>query len=119
MGDIPLQGKTLKRRITNRAMFRRGRKTRYRPARWANRARQPVTYDKWLPPSLRSRLDNTQSVINKLMQRTPVTDFSVEVVRFDMQKMENPETSGVEYQQSTLLGNEIKEYLLEKWGVII
>jgi len=30
--------------------------------------------------------------------------------------MENPEVSGVEYQQGTLLGYEIREYLLEKWG---
>jgi len=117
--NLTHQGQAVKMRITNRAMLRRGRrgrKNRYRPARWANRVRQPVTYDKWLPPSLRSRLGNTRSVINKLMQRAPVTDFSVEVVRFDMQKMQNPEISGVEYQQGELMGYEVKEYLLEKWG---
>ncbi len=32
-----------------------------------------------------------------------------------MQKMENPEISGEEYQQGTLFGYEIREYLLEKW----
>jgi hypothetical protein len=30
--------------------------------------------------------------------------------------MENPEISGVEYQQGTLLGYGVREYLLEKWG---
>ncbi len=30
--------------------------------------------------------------------------------------MQNPEISGVEYQQGTLLGYEVREYLLEKWG---
>src|SRR5512140_2426807 len=30
--------------------------------------------------------------------------------------MENPEISGVEYQQGTLLGYEVREYLLEKFG---
>jgi hypothetical protein len=29
--------------------------------------------------------------------------------------MENPEVCGVEYQQGTLMGYEVKEYLLEKW----
>lgn len=29
--------------------------------------------------------------------------------------MQNPETSGKEYQQGTLFGYEIREYLLEKW----
>jgi len=33
-----------------------------------------------------------------------------------MQLMENPEISGVEYQQGTLAGYETREYLLEKWG---
>jgi len=30
--------------------------------------------------------------------------------------MENPEISGVEYQQGELRGYEVREYLLEKWG---
>jgi len=33
-----------------------------------------------------------------------------------MQAMENPEISGVEYQQGALIGYEVREYLLEKWG---
>ena len=40
----------------------------------------------------------------------------MELVRFDMQQMENPEVSGVQYQQGTLAGYEVREYLLEKWG---
>jgi hypothetical protein len=40
----------------------------------------------------------------------------VETVRFDMQRLENPEIKGVEYQQGTLYGYEVREYLLEKWG---
>ena len=33
-----------------------------------------------------------------------------------MQKLENPEISGIAYQQGTLAGYELREYLLEKWG---
>ena len=33
-----------------------------------------------------------------------------------MQLLENPDISGVEYQQGELHGYEVKEYLLEKWG---
>ncbi|NEO03924.1 MAG: HNH endonuclease, partial [Moorea sp. SIO3I7] len=32
------------------------------------------------------------------------------------QKMENPEISGTEYQQGTLYGYEVREYLLSKWN---
>jgi hypothetical protein len=39
----------------------------------------------------------------------------MESVRFDMQRLENPEIEGVEYQQGTLFGYEVREYLLEKW----
>ena len=37
-------------------------------------------------------------------------------MRFDTQKMENPEVSGTEYQQGTLFGYEVREYLLEKYN---
>jgi 5-methylcytosine-specific restriction endonuclease McrA len=36
-------------------------------------------------------------------------------VRFDLQQLENPEISGIEYQQGTLLGYEVREYLLDAW----
>jgi 5-methylcytosine-specific restriction endonuclease McrA len=54
--------------------------------------------------------------VNRLTRFAPIGELTQELVRFDMQKMENPEISGVEYQQGTLYGYEVKEYLLEKWG---
>ena len=40
----------------------------------------------------------------------------MELVKFNTQLMENPEISGMEYQQGELRGYEVREYLLEKWG---
>ena len=40
----------------------------------------------------------------------------MELVRFDMQLMQNAEVSGVEYQQGELQGYEVREYLLEKYN---
>jgi len=40
----------------------------------------------------------------------------MELVRFDLQLMQNPEISGIQYQQGTLAGYECREYLLAKWG---
>ena len=54
-------------------------------------------------------------MINKLATRCPITSASVELVKFDMQQMQNPEISGAEYQQGELAGYEVREYLLEKW----
>jgi hypothetical protein len=41
--------------------------------------------------------------------------LSSELVRFDMQALGNPEISGIDYQQGTLAGYEVRQYLLEKW----
>jgi hypothetical protein len=39
-----------------------------------------------------------------------------ELARFDTHLMDNPDISGVEYQQGTLAGYETREYLLQKFG---
>ena len=53
--------------------------------------------------------------VHRLQRYLPVTAISQELVRFDTQKLQNPEISGVEYQQGTLYGYELREYMLEKW----
>ncbi|OAD19806.1 HNH endonuclease [Candidatus Thiomargarita nelsonii] len=98
------------RRANRRA--RRNRKTRYRPARFYNRCRNKG----WLPPSLMSRVFNVETWAKRLQRLIPITSIAVETVRFDTQKMQNSEVSGVEYQQGVLAGYEVREYLLEKWG---
>ncbi|GHO80778.1 hypothetical protein KSD_85490 [Ktedonobacter sp. SOSP1-85] len=91
---------------------RRNRKTRYRKPRFQNRRRKKG----WLPPSLESRLANILTWVARLCRYAPITALSQELVKFDMQLMENPEITGIEYQQGTLQGYEVRQYLLEKWG---
>jgi 5-methylcytosine-specific restriction endonuclease McrA len=91
---------------------RRQRHTRYRPARFDNR-RRPAG---WLPPSLESRLANITTWVARLRGLCPVVALSQEPVRFDTQLLQDPEISGVAYQQGELAGYEVREYLLEKWG---
>jgi 5-methylcytosine-specific restriction endonuclease McrA len=55
------------------------------------------------------------SWVNKLRRLALVTALSLELVRFDLQQLENPEISGIQYQQGMLYGFEVKEYLLAKW----
>ena len=100
-----------KRRAVRRS--RRHRKTRYRKARFLNRRNKKKG---WLAPSFESRMANLLTWINRLRNVCPIVAISQELVKFDVQKMEQPEISGVEYQQGTLSGYEVREYLLEKWG---
>ena len=53
--------------------------------------------------------------VNRIRKYVPITGISQELVKFDTQAMQNPEVSGVEYQQGELAGYEVREYLLEKW----
>jgi 5-methylcytosine-specific restriction endonuclease McrA len=100
----------LKRRAQRRA--RRQRKTRYRACRYLNRRRR----EGWLPPSLESRIDNILCWVRRLQRFAPLTALSQELVRFDTQLMQNAEISGVEYQQGTLAGFELRQYVLTKFG---
>jgi len=114
-GELTHRGEHIKRSLEKRRMIRRSRrqrKTRYRKARFLNRKRPSG----WLPPSLMSRVHNIITWVKRLCKVCPMTGLSQELVRFDTQVLENPEISGTEYQQGELLGYEVREYLLEKWG---
>jgi 5-methylcytosine-specific restriction endonuclease McrA len=107
----------IKEKLTSRASLRRGRRarhTRYRKPRFLNRVSNKKAG--WLPPSLRSRIDNITNWVKKLMAICPIGEIYFENVKFDAQLMENPEICGVEYQRGTLWEMETKEYLREKTG---
>jgi len=113
--EVGHRSKQIKRELEKRRAFRRNRrsrKTRYRKPRFDNRTRPKG----WLPPSLRSRVEQVRTWAKRVSRFAPVSGLAVETVRFDTQALQNPEISGVQYQQGELAGYEIREYLLEKWG---
>jgi len=112
--EVQHRGRLISRRLTARAGLRRARRSRnlrYRAPRFNNRARPAG----WLAPSLRHRVETTQTWVRRLRRIAPVTSVVMELARFDLQQMANPEISGTEYQQGTLFGFEVREYLLAKW----
>jgi 5-methylcytosine-specific restriction endonuclease McrA len=113
--ELTHRGEATKKRLESRRGVRRGRRqrhTRYRQPRFANRRNKKRG---WIAPSLESRLCNVVTWVKRLIRVCPINAISQELVKFDMQAMENPEISGVEYQQGTLYGYEVREYLLDKW----
>jgi RRXRR protein len=97
------RGAVIKDALLSRRQLRRGRrnrKTRYRQARFLNRTRP----DGWLAPSLQHRVDTTLTWVSRLSKFAPIGSIVQELVRFDLQLMQNPEISGVEYQQGELQG---------------
>lgn len=112
--ELTHRGHTIKKALDDRRgvrKSRRRRRTRYRKPRFANRRRTKG----WQAPSLLSRVHNILTWVARLRHLAPITALSQELVRFDTQAITTPEIAGIEYQQGTLFGYEIREYLLEKW----
>jgi 5-methylcytosine-specific restriction endonuclease McrA len=111
--ELTHRGSMIRDALQSRASKRKRRRSqlRYRAPRYENRK-----IAGWLPPSLRHRIETVVSWVNRLNKRAPLTGITCERVRFDTQKLIHPEIQNIEYQQGTLFGYEIREYLLEKWG---
>ena len=90
----------VRKRLTQRASFRRTRRgrLRFRKPRFSNRRRSAG----WLPPSLRSRLDNTITWTDRLTGLIAVSEIHVETAQFDAQRLHNPSIHDKDYQQGPL-----------------
>jgi 5-methylcytosine-specific restriction endonuclease McrA len=113
--ELQHRGLAISDALSTRSAVRRGRRarhTRYRQARFLNRTRPKG----WLAPSLMHRVLTIEAWVKRLIKFSPVAEIRQELVRFDLQQLENPEISGIEYQQGTLLGYSVREYLLNKWS---
>lgn len=112
VGELKLlQG--IKERLLDKAMYRKQRRSRlrYRKPRWNNRTKPKG----WLAPSLQHKLDSHIKFINYLYSILPITKCVVEVASFDIQKINNPEISGAEYQQGDMMGFwNLREYILHR-----
>ena len=105
----------ISKNISDKRMYRRNRrsrKIRYRKPRFNNRKNKGKG---WIPPSLEQKVTVQVNEIKHLHQYFPIKDIIIEVAEFDIQKIKNPDISGKEYQQGTLHGYNIRNYLLEKY----
>lgn len=101
-GELELR-QDVKENMTRRRTYRRSRrnrKTRYRQARFNNRKRDKG----WLPPSIQSRIDNTFRWIDTFKVLLPNPTLHIEVGKFDVHKMINPDIQGVDYQKGQTYG---------------
>ena len=131
---IPVPQGEVRRRLEQRRGYRRLRRYRLRgrPARFANR-RPPKCWvcgrnvrpgtdscrhhrgtprtglpgvAPWLPPSVRAREDVLLRVLAKLQAFLPIRRVTVEVGRFDLQKLRDPDIGGEAYQRGPRYGHD-------------
>ncbi|MHB8231799.1 MAG: RNA-guided endonuclease IscB [bacterium] len=88
--DIP-------KKLSEKRQYRSTRRNKlwYRKARFLNRGNKSKG---WLAPSVEHRLDSHIKIVNFIKSILPITQINIEAAAFDIQKINNPEISGVEYQ---------------------
>lgn len=127
LAEIEHRGDSVKSGLTTRHGARRNRRqreTRYRRCKFVNRILKKGSKYKadsnrpegWIPPSIKSVEQNIVNWVIKLSKLCNITAISIESVKFDSQLMDNKDIEGIEYQQGTLFGYEVREYLLERYG---
>lgn len=97
--------------LSTRRQNRRTRRNRlrYREARFQNRKKNK----RWLAPSIQHKIDSHINIVNMIHSILPISKIIVETASFDIQKIQNPEISGKEYQEGNQLGFwNVREYVL-------
>lgn len=101
-GEVELR-QDVKTNLDARRIYRynrRSRKTRYRKSRYLNRKIE----NDWLPPSLQNRINHTYRWIDEMCNLVPTPTLHIEVGKFDVAKMINPEIQGIDYQHGQTYG---------------
>jgi hypothetical protein len=99
--------------LSIRKQNRRARrsKLRYRQPRFLNRVKSKNKG--WLAPSIENKIQTHFSIISKIHKILPISKIIVEVASFDIQRIKNPNISGIDYQQGEKLNFwNTREYVL-------
>lgn len=110
--DVELRNDIVNK-LSSRREARRTRRyrLRYRPTRFNNRVRSKRKG--WLAPSIEQKINTHIQTIKHLHEVLPITKIVVETAQFDIQKINNSEIQGEEYQQGEQLGFwNVREYVL-------
>jgi hypothetical protein len=114
-GELVLDNKT-SLRLKEKAMYRKNRRSRhhwYRKPRFLNRV--STKKKDWLPPSITRRYQTHLNLISRIKKLLPISKVIIETGNFDIQKLKNPNISGVEYQQGDRYNYEnTKSYILSR-----
>ncbi|WP_439644401.1 RNA-guided endonuclease IscB [Agrilactobacillus composti] len=104
----------VKKLLDTRRSYRRGRRnrnTRYRSPCFLNRTKPSG----WLPPSIASKIHHNINWIQRIQAVMPKAELHIEVGKFDMAKMKQPDITGLGYQQGDKYGYETtKQYVLDR-----
>ena len=114
LAEIEHRGHVIKKNMDSRRAVRnsrRQRKTRYRPARFLNRAKPKD----WLAPSVKSRADNVINFIKKYKKLINIDKVMIENVSFDTAQMSSTtKLYGAKYQQGPLYQQKLRSFIFSR-----
>ena len=114
LAEIEHRGHLIKRNMDSRRAVRRHRRnrnTRYRPARFLNRAKP----EGWLAPSVKSRADNVINFVKKYKKIININKVMIENISFDTTQMSsNTKLYGVKYQQGPLYQQKFRSFIFSR-----
>ena len=104
----------IKNKMDGRRANRRNRRNRkwYRPKRFDNRSSSKRSGR--MPPSVKANADEVIRVVNKIS--LPISQIIIEDVQVDIARLNNPELTGREYQQSNRLDENLRLATLMRDG---
>ena len=110
--ELHHRGQFIKQNMVKRSHHRKHRRgrLRHRKPRSNNRRRKPG----WLPPSLKSRLLNTMTWIDRISSLIAIKDIHVETQQFDTQRLANPDIYGKEYHQGALYQTTLRAFVIHR-----
>lgn len=103
--------------ITTKRQMRRTRRNRlrYRKPRFLNRV--STKKKGWLPPSTQHKIDTHKFMVEQVHKLLPISKIVVKTAAFDIQKINNSNISGSQYQQGNQYGFwNTREYVLYRDG---
>jgi len=116
LAEIEHRGHLIKKDMDSRRNVRnsrRQRNTRYRAARFLNRAR----HKGWLAPSVKSRANNVINFIKKYKKLINIDKVMIEHASFDVAQMTSDDCLiGIDYQQGPLYQQKLKSFIFNRFN---
>lgn len=111
-GEVQMM-KRMSERLKECSMYRTQRRNRlrHRKPRFENRKKDKG----WLAPSIQHKLDTHFKVIEMLKKVLPISQLTIEIADFDIQKIKNPDIQNRKYQQGEKYGfSHLRQYILHR-----
>jgi len=119
VGVKRINTKDIKEKLLERKMYRRLRRyhrrqrekrrfgvAKFRPPRWKNRSKDPLT------PTVRYLVEMHVNLVKWMQKYLPITEMCMEYDKFDTHKMKNKNIKGISYQLGPQKGfDSVKEYV--------